>query len=305
MSGWSCGMKQDALPGRIATEMASLIASGDMPAEAHLTAQSIADRFSVSRSPVRTALRMLEEKGLVRQSRNRGYFVKPLTARTKSAAMKSASINRDGPRAYYVLAEDWVRDRIDSEVTETFLLDRYRVSRSELAAILTRAVAEGWIERKPGYGWRLLPVAKTPEAQAQLYRMRLLLEPAAFLEPTFTLDRPALERLHNDQERICDGAHLEWPEERLHATGVTFHEELMRMSGNPFLYQAIQRVNRMRRLLEYGSMIDRPRLLVEAREHREILAPVAAGDLVEASFLMRRHIARALERKSASAADTP
>jgi DNA-binding GntR family transcriptional regulator len=294
-------MKQDALPGRIATEIAALIASGDMPAEAHLTAQSIADRFSVSRSPVRTALRLLEERGLVRQNRNRGYFVKPLTARTKSAAIRSASLNRDAPRAYYALAEDWVRDQIDDEVTETFLLDRYRISRSELAAILTRAVAEGWIERKPGYGWRLLPVAKTAEAQVQLYRMRLLLEPAAFLEPTFKVDRPALDRLRSDLQRICDGAYRDWPEDRLQATGVTFHEELMRMSGNPFLHQAIQRVNRMRRLLEYRAMINRPRLLAETREHLEILRPVAAGDLAEASFLMRRHVARALERKSVAA----
>ncbi|KRR16079.1 hypothetical protein CQ14_23840 [Bradyrhizobium lablabi] len=298
-------MKQDALPGRIAAEMASLIAAGDMPAESHLTAQSIADRFSVSRSPVRAAFKMLEGQGLVRQNRNRGYFVKPLTARTKSAAMKSASSNRDGPRAYYALAEDWVRDQIGDEVTETLLLDRYRISRSELTAILTRAVAEGWIERKPGYGWRLLPVAKTAEAQAQLYRVRLLLEPAAFLEPTFRIDRPALDGLRNDLERICDGAYLDWPEDRLHAIGVTFHEELVRMGGNPFLHQAIQRVNRMRRLLEYRSMIDRHRILAETREHLEILAPVAAGDLVEASFLMRRHVARALERKSGPATGTP
>jgi len=294
-------MKQDALPGRIATEMASLIASGEVPTETHLTAQSIADRFSVSRSPVRAALKMLEEKGLVRQNRNRGYFVRPLTARTKSAAMKSASLNRDGPRAYYLLAEDWVRDQIGDEVTETFLLDRYHISRSELAAILTRAVGEGWIERKPGYGWRLLPVAKTPEAQAQLYRMRLLLEPAAFLEPTFRIDRQVIERLRNDLERIRDSTHLEWPADRLHAAGVTLHEELMRMSGNPFLFQAVQRVNRMRRLLEYRSMIDRARLVTETKEHLEILKPVAAGDLVEASFLMRRHIQRALERKHAAA----
>jgi DNA-binding GntR family transcriptional regulator len=86
-----------------------------------------------------------------------------------------------------------------------------------------------------------------------------------------------LDGLRSDLERICDGAYLEWPEDRLHATGVTFHEELVRMGGNPFLYQAIQRVNRMRRLLEYRSMIDRPRILAETREHLEILAPVGRG----------------------------
>jgi len=103
--------------------------------------------------------------------------------------------------------------------------------------------------------------------------------------------------MRHDLERICDGAHLKWPADRLHDIGVRFHEELMRMSGNPFLYQAVQRVNRMRRLLEYRSIIDRTRVLQESTEHLEILDPIEAGDLVEASFRMRQHIGRALQRK--------
>jgi DNA-binding GntR family transcriptional regulator len=290
-------MKTHALPERIAAELISLIVVGDMQPEAHLTTEGLATRFSVSRSPVRVALQLLEEQGLVRRDHNRGYFVKPLTAQTKALAMKATANGYDGPKAYYDLAEDWVRDAIPEDVTESLLLERYQIGRSELAIVLTRATSAGWIERKPGYGWRLLPVAKTPEAQAQLYRMRLLLEPVAFLEPTFTPDWQAIERLRTDLERVRDGAHMEWPADRLHGIGVAFHENLMRMSGNPFLHQAVQRVNRMRRLLEYRSMIDRQRVLTETTEHLEILEPLLRGDLVETSFLMRRHVAKALERK--------
>jgi DNA-binding GntR family transcriptional regulator len=291
-------MKSDHLPGRIAAEIASLIAVGDMGADTHLTTQGLADRFSVSRSPVRAALELLEQQGLVHQATNRGYFVKTLTTRAKASALKlQAASNRDAPDAYYKLAEDWVRDEVPEDVTETFLLERYDLSRAELAGILTRAASEGWIERKAGYGWRLLPVAKTPEAQAQLYRMRMLLEPAAFLEPTFRIDKKVLEGLRIDLQRVLDGAHQHWPADRLHGLGVNFHEELMRMSGNPFLFQAVQRVNRMRRLLEYRSMIDRARVRDETREHLDILVPLQRGDLVETSFLMRQHVAKALERK--------
>jgi DNA-binding GntR family transcriptional regulator len=291
-------MKSDHLPGRIAAEIASLIAVGDMDADTHLTTQALADRFSVSRSPVRAALELLEQQGLVRQATNRGYFVKTLTTRAKASALKlQAASNRDAPDAYYKLAEDWVRDEVPEDVTETFLLERYQLSRAELNSILTRAASEGWIERKAGYGWRLLPVAKTPEAQAQLYRMRMLLEPAAFLEPTFRIDKGALDRLSTDLQRVRDGAHEHWPADLLHGLGVNFHEELMRMSGNPFLFQAVQRVNRMRRLLEYRSMIDRARVRDETREHLDILVPLQRGDLVETSFLMRQHVAKALDRK--------
>lgn len=291
-------MKSDHLPGRIAADLAAAIMAGDMTAETHLTTQGLADRFLVSRSPVRAALELLETHGLVQQTPNRGYFVRPLTAKTKAGALKLQSTNcRDAPEAYYRFAEDWVRDGVAEEVTETFLLDRYAISRAELTAILTRATAEGWIERKAGYGWRLLPVAKTPAAQAQLHRMRSLLEPAAFLEPTFRIDQAVLDRLRTELTRVLEGAHRTWPAERLHGVGVSFHEELIRMSGNPFLLQAVQRVNRMRRLLEYRSMIDRTRVQCETREHLEILEPLVQGDVVETSFRMRRHIASVLERK--------
>jgi DNA-binding GntR family transcriptional regulator len=295
-------MEHDALPARIAAEIASMIVAGDLPSDAKLNTQSLAERFAVSRTPVRAALTLLEAQGLVLQRPNRGYFVKPLTARSRSAALKTANGNPVGPRVYYALAEDWLRDAVPEEVTETALLQRYRVSRTELTAALSRGASEGWIERKPGYGWRLLPVAKTAEAQEQLYRMRLLLEPAGFLEPTFVLDQAVFARLRETLERVRDGAHKEWPADRLHGIGVAFHEELSRMSGNPFLHQALVRVNRMRRLLEYRSMIDRARVLAETVEHLEILDPLARGDLVETSFRMRRHVMRALERKRPSQA---
>jgi len=291
-------MRDDGLPGRIAAELTALIAAGDVGPDSRLTTPVLAERFSVSRSPVREALRQLEEQGLVRQEKNRGYFVNALSPRVKASALKVASGPQDAPRAYYALAEDWLRDAVPENVTETALIERYKLSRSELGAILTRAAAEGWIERKPGYGWKLLPVAKTAEAQAQLYRMRMLLEPAAFLEPTFQLDRTACARLRADLERICEGANLTWPAERLHATGVMFHEGLVGMSGNVFLHQAVRRINRMRRLLEYRVMIDRARALQETEEHLDILQTLERGDLVETSFRMRQHVALALERKS-------
>lgn len=288
----------NALPQKIAHQITAMILTGDLAPEAKLNTQHLADRFAVSRTPVREALALLEQQGVIKQQVNRGFYVKPVSARLKRQAMATASVALDGPPAYYKLAEDWLRDAVPEEVTEVALLERYDLSRAELAAILTRAVSEGWIERKAGYGWRLLPVAKTPMAQEQLYRMRLLLEPAALLEPTFALNMQAARALQSDLERVRDYAHLEWPADRLHALGVRFHEDLLQMSGNPFLVQAVQRVNRMRVLLEYRSMIDRQRVLEETTEHLEILGPLLAGDVVQTSFLMRQHIAKALRRKN-------
>lgn len=292
-------MPSDTLPARLASEIASMIVAEELSVDSPLHTQKLAEQFAVSRSPIRAALVLLEERGLVQQRPNRGgYCVKPLTARMRSAALQVAKDGAgDAPKAYYAMAEDWLRDEIPEHVNREMLMDRYQISRTELDTILARAAAEGWIERKAGYGWRLLPVAKTPEAQEQLYRMRLLLEPAGLLEPTFAIDSQASSRLREKLERIRDGAHRDWPDERLQAVGIQFHEELARMSGNPFLHQTLVRVNRLRRLIEYRSMINRERQLEETIEHLAILEPVERGDLAEASFRMRRHVARALDRK--------
>ena len=85
-------------------------------------------------------------------------------------------------------------------MTEQYLRERYRWTRAAAADHLMRAVREGWAERKEGYGWRFLPVAKTPDAFDQIYRFRMAIEPAAMLEPSFEIDRQVLDRLKRVQE---------------------------------------------------------------------------------------------------------
>ena len=48
---------------------------GGVPVGTHLTAQELAERFSVSRFPVGQALQLLAAKGVLTHQRNRGYFV--------------------------------------------------------------------------------------------------------------------------------------------------------------------------------------------------------------------------------------
>src|SRR3546814_15120665 len=81
---------------------------------------------------------------------------------------------------------DWSSDVCSS--------DLYGLTRAQVSYILVRATREGWAERKQGYGWRFLPVAKTPEAFEQIYRFRMIIEPTAFLEPGF--------RLRSEERRV-------------------------------------------------------------------------------------------------------
>ena len=281
----------------IANEITLLVTSGEIPAGEHLRAQHLADRFGVSRSPVREAFQILAEQGVVELREHRGFFVNNSNGKVVepvSDEAKPFEVAND----YQRLGEDWLTDKIPAEVTEQMLRERYDLTKTQLTDILMRAAREGWAERKQGYGWRFLPVAKTPEAFEQIYRFRMLIEPAAMLEPEFRLDRKILEEQRRIQTRMLDTDIERLPAERLLHNGALFHEELIKMSNNPFFHLSLVRVNRMRRLLEYRSRVDRSRTVRQCQEHLDMLDLLERGEVIEASYAMRRHLSGALSKKS-------
>jgi len=282
---------------QIAKTISDAIASGEIGDGEHLSAPKLAMRFGVSRSPIREALDVLSELGFAEQRANRGYFARFVAPEGADSAAR-ISLPFEPSSAYQKIAEDWLTDRIPSDVTEQMLRDRYQLTKSQLSDILMRAAREGWAQPKPGYGWQFLPVAKTPEAFEQAYRFRMVIEPAAMLEPTYQINRAVLEEQKRLQTRMLEHDIERLPGERLMQLGTLFHEELIQFSGNPFFHQALVRVNQMRRLMEYRSRIDRRRLYTQCREHLELIAIIESGDIVAASYRMRQHLAGALRAKT-------
>jgi DNA-binding GntR family transcriptional regulator len=291
-------MSERSLSRNIVEQIALLVKSGDLAAGEHVRSQHLADRFGVSRSPVREALEILVRQGLFDQKENRGFFVKDVPSWDLAEPVSDVAKPSETEEDYQRLAEDWLTDKIPSEVAEGWLRERYQVTKTQLSAMLMRAVREGWAERKQGYGWRLLPVAKTKEAFEQIYRFRLLIEPAAMLEPGFAPDSMIINEQRRIQSRMLETGIKRLPAEHLLHNGSLFHEELIKMSNNPFFLLSLVRVNRMRRLLEYRSRIDRKRLVIQCQDHLAILDLLERGEVREASEAMRRHLSGALDSKS-------
>ena len=289
-------MASSTLVQRIVSELRQKIQLGELSPGAHLSAQKVADNFQVSRSPAREALTALAEQALLEQIPNRGYFV---LAMSDEPALRSDEVTADEePLEYYQLSEDWLNDAIPAEVTEKYLRERYRLTKFQVIDILNRAAKVGWAEPKPGYGWRFLEVAKTPEALEQIYRVRSLIEPAALLEMTFNYDRNVLSKLKKEQADLLAGGIDTLPADRLLKSGIRFHEELIKLSGNPLYLMILRQLNNMRRLIEYRSMIDRKRQYTQCAEHLRMVELVEAGDNLEAAHLMKRHLSGSLARKS-------
>lgn len=289
-------MRSSDLSDKICNRIIREIEAGHLTPGQHVAAQNVADRYGVSRTPIREALNSLCEQGLLIREPNRGFFVSQNIPTSLSQNLKS--FQASDREAYHLLAGDWLTNSIPEEVTEQFLRDRYNWTKSKVSELLVRAAKEGWAEPKEGYGWRFLPVAKTPEAFDEIYRFRLTIEPAAMLEPSFNIDRRVLGEQRGIQERMLEMDTSALPDQTLLENGSLFHEEIIKLSGNPFFLMALQQVNRMRRLMEYRAEINVERLIEQCTEHLEIIELLEKGKVVDASYLMRQHLSGALKRKS-------
>lgn len=276
----------------IAAQIIEFIRHEGLSEGAHLPAQMLADRIRVSRSPINEALQLLHEKGLLRRERNRGFFLaqsidQPLNEVTQGLGLEEADTIT---QTYFQVAEDRLRGMLPDEVSEAQLRNRYRLTSSQLQTVLARIAQEGWIQKKPGYGWEFSSMLTTPDSLLQSYRLRLALEPAALLEPGYQLDPQVLARCRTTELDLLDGGIETATADQLHERGVRFHEALVEASGNPFFIDTIKRVNRVRRLLSYRSMRDRKRYREHCLQHLELLDLLERGKNQNAAESMRAHL---------------
>lgn len=68
-----------SVPDLVREEIVRLIMTGELTAGDKLNELEFAQRFRVSRAPIREAFRALEEAGLVKLEKNRGVFVREIT----------------------------------------------------------------------------------------------------------------------------------------------------------------------------------------------------------------------------------
>ena len=260
---------------------------------AHLTEQALADRFNVSRTPVRKALVTLARSGAVAQEPNRGFFV----AQPPAALLAANIAVEDDDELYYRIAEDRLNCRIPQRVTEAELVRRYKVSRKRIAATLTRMGQEGWLERLPGHGWAFAPMLDSVKGYEDGYRFRAVIEPAALRQPGYHLPKETVQRLRESQRDFLEH-NDRYTDSQAFDLGSGFHETLVGGSGNTFLLDALRRVNSVRRLFEYRAKRDRASILGQYREHMAMLDLVEAGKLERAAKLMEKHLVGAGKMKA-------
>ena len=254
----------------------------------HITAQELAAKFGASRWTVSQAFERLAEQGILTHQKDAGYRVAQLVALPPADTVVRASA------VYFRMAEDRLNGELPEQVTEVYLRKRYQLTQANLNALLHRVANEGWIQRRAGYGWAFTATLDTPEALEQIYRLRLAIEPAALLEPNFHMPAEDIRRLRRFNEEILTGHAQTLPPDVLYERGVAFHEAIAQASGNPFILDALRRINSLRRLLIYRSMGRRDRFHGQSQGHLQILDLIEKGDRVAAAAELKSHIQGAI-----------
>jgi DNA-binding GntR family transcriptional regulator len=296
-------MARSSLTAQLAAQILDHVRSRDLPRGQHLPSQTLADSLRVSRAPINSAFKFLEKMGVVRFESNRGYF---LAKDAKDLSALQLLVNKDGDEddSYFEIAEDRLSGKLPAQVTENELMRRYRLPRGRVVKILSRVAQEGWIERLPGHGWEFRPTLTSRDSYEAGYRFRAIIESAAVLEPTFKVDRQAFRLARTQQLSLLERGLERMSPAQLFKINTELHETFVACSGNEFFLDAIKRVNRLRRLIEY-RVLDRIHLTRQCREHLQIMDLLEAGNVTEASEFLRRHIQGASTLKSPNVDRTP
>ena len=263
----------------------------------HLTEASLQDLLGTSRQPIRSALGHLAEQGLVQRVPNKGFFLTRAALTTAPPPPPPADATSE-EAVYLRIAEDRLARRLPDRVSENDLMRRYGMSRLALRRVLTRIYGEGWIDRNEGRGWSFAALIDSVEAYRECYELRQIIEVAGLRSPEFRADPDALAELRRRQQIVADGGWQRLSQMELVQTNAEFHEGLAAMSGNRFLVATVQKLNQLRRLVEYRQRRSAEHVISQSAEHMAILDALDAGDADHAADLMHAHLGRSKARKA-------
>jgi DNA-binding GntR family transcriptional regulator len=249
-----------------------------------VTEAALAARLSVSRTPLRAALRLLEQAGV--------------TAR-QGRAMVVANLARDLPEEAArdpaeTLAAEIVRAHaegaLQGALREADLMRQLDQPRGVVSRALGRLEKLGVVARNPAQGWHFAPGLTTVEDRAAAQRFRLVLEPAALLEPGYRLDPSFARSMRTGHEAVLSRPWRDQHAVSFFEMNAAFHAGLAAGSGNRFFVDAVEAQNRLRALRNTDWRFGAERAHASCREHLRVLDALESGNPPRAAALLVEHL---------------
>ena len=193
-----------------------------------------------------------------------------------------------------------IRDRITSgslprgaRVHQEDLAAELGVSRTPVREALRRLAAEGLVEMRTNRGARVADIDQGGMRGA--YEARLVVEPGA---ARLAARRRLPESLARMRAAVAAQRRSLRSVERSFEASREFHLALVAASGNDYLLQLVERlwVARIGGTIHERQVETQERMVLDVREHEQILEAIEAGDARRAESLTRRHLADAMRR---------
>lgn len=307
-------MKRSPVPsGRAEPQYAAIeraieaaIASGSLQPGAVLLEGPIAAIFGTSRTPVRTALGELRDRGALRRFEGRGFMVKG-ASEPRRIDVTHAHFDLDGgePEALRVAAASRISADLEEvlmralpfglwRINEKALADHYDVSRTVVRELLPRFQDRGMIRKDRRSHWVLGPL--TARGIAQYFEVRTRLEPLALTRSAPHVPPDAADAMRERVRRALEEPGATTPA-TLAALETDLHVDLLAACDNPHLLRMIGQsqvalvVNRL-----FASWVGGRSFRVAQGEHLVVLDRVAAKDWEGAGAALERHLERSAER---------
>ena len=265
----------------------------------HLPEAALADACGVSRTPIRSALKLLEKKDIVRRRDEGGFH---LNALPDSPAPDGLPIIEEAEDA---LAARILSDRAERRITDvqsvSALVRRYDASRSAVLNALKILSGDGIVAQLPGRSWAFQPILDTPQALDESLAFRLMLEPQAILAPGFDLDSSRTRIIRQQTEEFLGRRDGSLSSMAFLTLDCAFHSFIAECSGNRFARGALLAHQRLRQTTQKEHVITDFRLRQSLEEHLDILDSLERMQHQLAADQMVLHLHRSQIRKPQAA----
>lgn len=252
---------------------------------ARLRQSQLAERLSVSRTPVIVALNRLHELGYAEHLPNKGTVLTGIPPQSEMAEHQ-----RSDEALIVAVAKLRREGGISNQFTELELMRLTESDRAPVRQALIKLEELGVVMRRKGYGWQFMDSARDARAREESYNFRVLIECAAIMSPQFALLPAWIDAMRKRHEDVMRAKWTETSSVMLFEMNAEFHLGISAASGNRYLKEAMHRQNQLRRLSNYNWNYGPERVVTTCREHLEILGRLQQGENEIAAALMKRHL---------------
>ncbi|WP_299356490.1 GntR family transcriptional regulator [uncultured Shimia sp.] len=265
----------------------------------HLPEQTFSEACGVSRTPIRSAFKILEENEILEWRQEEGFFLSVAVADQATKALQALE-DAENSLARRILS-DRAERRIDEIQSVSALVRRYGATRNTVLLALKILSQDGIATQLPGRAWAFQPMIDSPKSINESFDFRLTAEPQAILAPGFLLDAKRASLLRG---QIDDFLNIE--EDRITVGGfrridTEFHNLIAQCSGNRFVRGSLLAHHRLRKASRRGSSMPNFRLRQAMIEHLEILDSLERNQFDLAADQMVVHLRRSRIRRPEAA----